>query len=58
MFGGTNLENDSLGGHRIQLDAGDQFPRVTAMGLDDTEATIPDLFDGSWGVVLFYRGHW
>ena len=42
----------------MQLDIGDQFPQLIAMSLDDTEVTIPDLFDGSWGVVLFYRGHW
>ena len=42
----------------MQLDIGDQFPQLVAMSLDDTEVTIPELFDGSWGVVLFYRGHW
>jgi len=43
---------------KTRLDAGDQFPQLTALSLDDTSVTIPDLFDGSWGVVLFSRGHW
>lgn len=42
----------------MQLEAGDQFPQLSAVNLDDVEVTIPDLFDGSWGVALFYRGHW
>jgi hypothetical protein len=42
----------------VQLESGDQFPRLTAMGLDDTEVAIPEVFEGSWGIVLMYRGHW
>ncbi len=42
----------------MQLEGGSQFPQITAMGLDDSEVLIPDCFDGSWGIVLFYRGHW
>jgi hypothetical protein len=45
-------------GLTVQLEGGDQFPRLTAMGLDDTEVAIPDVFEGSWGIVLMYRGHW
>lgn len=42
----------------MQLEGGSQFPQITAMGLDDNEVLIPDCFDGSWGIVLFFRGHW
>lgn len=42
----------------MQLDNGDLFPQITLKDLDDEEVTIPDCFDGSWGVVLFYRGDW
>lgn len=42
----------------MQLEGGAEFPQLTALGLDDNEVAIPDLFEGSWGIVLFFRGHW
>ena len=40
------------------LDTGDSFPVIRAKGLDGSDLDVTDLTTGSWGVVLFYRGHW
>ena len=40
------------------LAPGDPFPVVTLAQPDGESLTIPDVFDGGFGVVLFYRGSW
>lgn len=50
--------SEELVGSESTPHGGNPFPQLTAMGLDDVEITIPDMFEGSWGVVLFFRGHW
>ena len=40
------------------LENGAQLPPIEAKDLDGHPVTITDLTDGSWSVVLFYRGHW
>lgn len=37
---------------------GDRFPAVVANDLDGREVTLPDVVDGGWSTILFYRGHW
>ena len=37
---------------------GDELPPITAKDLDGNTVTVTDLVEGSWGAVLFYRGHW
>jgi len=40
------------------LKPGDRFPRLTITPTDGHVLTIPDMFAGDFGVVLFYRGAW
>ena len=40
------------------LNPGDPFPRLTITTTDGQALTIPDVFAGDFGVVLFYRGAW
>ena len=40
------------------LAPGDPFPALNLVQSDGAPLTIPDVFDGSFGVVLFYRGSW
>ena len=40
------------------LKPGDRFPRLTITTTDGHVLTIPDMFAGDFGVVLFYRGAW
>ena len=35
-----------------------QFPDISAFDLEDNQVNIADLTAGSWGLILFYRGHW
>ncbi len=36
----------------------DPFPTITGTAPDGETVTLPDDTDGSWSVLLFYRGHW
>ena len=36
----------------------DPFPTITGTAADGETVTLPDDTDGSWSVLLFYRGHW
>jgi peroxiredoxin len=40
------------------LNPGDHFPSLTITTTDGQTLTLPDAFDGDFGVVLFYRGAW
>ena len=40
------------------LNPGDPFPRLTITTTDGHVLTIPEVFAGDFGVVLFYRGAW
>jgi len=37
---------------------GDTLPEIPAVDTDGAPTTINGLVEGSWSVVLFYRGHW
>jgi hypothetical protein len=37
---------------------GAPFPELGGLDLEDNPVNFADLTAGSWGVVLFYRGHW
>lgn len=41
-----------------RLETDEVFPTVTAPVADDGEMTLPDDLEGSWALVVFYRGHW
>lgn len=45
-------------GTPTRLKNGDVLPTITAPVVDDGEMTLPDDLEGSWTVVVFYRGHW
>ncbi len=40
------------------LDSGDEFPKLEIQRVGGGTLTLPDELGGSFGVVLFYRGHW
>ncbi len=40
------------------LSPGDSFPAITLTPPGAPALTLPDAFDGSFGVVLFFRGAW
>ena len=40
------------------LNNGESLPAIGAKDLEGSEVRVSDLTDGSWSVVLFYRGHW
>ena len=40
------------------LAPGDRFPTLTVHQAGGSVLTLPDVFDGGFGVVLFYRGSW
>ncbi len=40
------------------LDTGDMFPRIGLNIAGGGTLALPDYFEGEWGCVLFYRGHW
>ena len=40
------------------LHPGDHFPTLTLNQPDATTLSVPDVFDGGYGVVLFNRGSW
>jgi peroxiredoxin len=40
------------------LNPGDPFPTLTVTAPGGPTLTLPDAFDGGYGVVLFYRGSW
>ena len=40
------------------LDTGAVFPTLAMDTVAHGRLTLPDAFDGSWGVLLVYRGHW
>ena len=42
----------------MELENGTAFPEVMARAGDEGEVSVASRVAGSWGVVLFYRGHW
>ncbi len=40
------------------LDTGDRFPKLNVSLVTGDMMSLPDDFGGSWGILLFYRGHW
>ena len=40
------------------LDSGDAFPNLEIQRVGGGTIVLPDELAGSYGVVLFYRGHW
>ena len=40
------------------LDGGDPFPLLELNKVGGGKVRLPADLAGSWGVVLFYRGHW
>lgn len=40
------------------LDEGDAFPTMDLQLVDGQGLTLPSDLDGSWAVILVYRGHW
>ncbi|MDV2495085.1 MAG: hypothetical protein V3R38_00425 [bacterium] len=42
----------------MRLENDQQFPTIVAPRVGGGEMTIPGDLGDSWGVVLFYRGHW
>jgi peroxiredoxin len=40
------------------LDGGDPFPSLELDKVGGGKVSLPGDLAGSWGVVLFYRGHW
>lgn len=42
----------------MALENGQILPEIAALGPDGSEVTVGALVAGSWGAVLFYRGHW
>jgi peroxiredoxin len=41
-----------------KLDIGDVFPAMTLNLVGGGTATLPDLADAKYQLILFYRGHW
>ena len=41
-----------------KLEIGDVFPEMTLNLVGGGTATLPDLGDAKYQVILFYRGHW
>lgn len=42
----------------FRLDNGDTFPHLSASQVGGGTINLPADLAGSWGIVLFYRGHW
>jgi peroxiredoxin len=42
----------------MQVVSNDRFPTITGTSADGDTITLPEDADGSWSVLLFYRGHW
>lgn len=40
------------------LNNGDAFPKLTVPAVGGGQIALPDVFAGSWGVVIVYRGAW
>lgn len=40
------------------LSNGDPMPPIPAKDLEGNAVIVTDLTEGSWSVVLLYRGHW
>lgn len=40
------------------LDSGDPFPSLTLETVKQGRITLPEAFDGRWGVFIVYRAHW
>ncbi len=40
------------------LDSGEPFPGIEMDRVGGGKISLPGDLAGSWGVVLFYRGHW
>jgi hypothetical protein len=41
-----------------KLNTGDQFPNMSVSLVGGGEMNLPGDLDGSYNIVLFYRGHW
>ena len=42
----------------MTLANGAQLPTIRALTREGAATTINEYVAGTWGVVLFYRGHW
>lgn len=41
-----------------QLENGERFPDIVGTDLEGDATNIREFLADTWGVVLFYRGHW
>jgi peroxiredoxin len=41
-----------------KLDSGDLFPKMELKLTDGTTLVLPEMTQGSWSVLLVYRGRW
>jgi len=41
-----------------KLNSGDMFPPLSLQLIDDTSLELPEIKDGGYSIILFYRGHW
>ncbi|MDH3682535.1 MAG: peroxiredoxin family protein [Acidimicrobiia bacterium] len=42
----------------MALENGATLPEIAGIDAEGGEINVTDLVEGSWGAVLFYRGHW
>lgn len=40
------------------LDAGEPFPNLEMQTVNHGALKLPEGFQGGWGAILLYRGHW
>jgi hypothetical protein len=45
-------------GPRRPLDNDEQFPSIEGSSVAHGEISVLEHTAGSWGVLIFYRGHW
>ena len=41
-----------------RLDSGDQLPTLSFETVAHGTVSVPDTFEGRWGVLIAYRAHW
>ena len=42
----------------LPLDAGSKLPTLSMDTVSHGKISVPDRFQGGWGVFLLYRAHW
>lgn len=42
----------------MMIENGSKLPSVLTRDVDGNEVDLATVTEGTWGVVLFYRGHW